>query len=739
MILSPILFALNLGLSSHQGLNDWKAPETTLPKEFVESVRFMLAHGFANPRGGHFSIATIMTSNIWDPSLRETRVRGWITPAKPGQPKTIVLPNGLSYPVIAVIRGADINEGLVEPPPNDRISISDFYYHGYAASACLLLTGNTSLAEKRFPQNNINPLPNTFMGIAYDYLNLRFQRAVEAHMRGDDALAFNDSYALKKDYDAYEQEATRLLGAKYFERLARPELGGDGKPIAFRTLKQIDSLVEDSLRRIQKNGGQAKLEAVLKLPQDQRIIRLIDMLDQVSVRQFSQPGGVDLVADPIVQAIVDIGNDAGPKLIDTIESDKRLTRSVSFGRDFFPERNLQTVRKAAFTALRAISGIDDFQGDDKPLDVVKLRAYWAKYGSMNPAERWLATLADDSRSPSQWLAAAENIVDSRVYVTVAGRYRGYREGLSGPMRGESLRNRANPSVSEILAKRARALFGDRKVLSSDNGRIPLEMCIQLVRWDPKGSLNCLRDVSREIMDFIKKDRNGPFVFEYQGWGLANVIDLRHRLGDTEALTDYADYLIHMPHSWLNGDNFKALRLLAKYPTNPACEKAVYELFAKEGAAWNLKESLLDRSTKIQVKNMLASPLIALKPFRDIAQTLLADRSIVGNVKRIGNMTHLYRDRSDSGGMLADADMKDPSMGADGESMPYRICDQIADTFSRFQWDRGPKFQQYWTVAARDRAIDELVKYLDAFSPKVLESLKYPYDWEIYPPVIIPAK
>jgi hypothetical protein len=737
-MLAHISFVMKIGLVVHQQTMNWVPPETTLPREFVESVKFVLSHGFADPRGGSFSIATIKTSNIWNPTLQETRVRGWILPSKHGQQKIIVLPNGLSYPIVSVIRGADINEGLVEPLQNNEMGMKHSFDSRYSACACLLLTGNTSLAEKQFPLNNINPFPNTFMGISSEYLNRRFHRAVEAHMRGDDVLALADSSTLKRDYFAYEQEATRLLGIKYFENLARPDWGGDGKPIAFRTLNQLDALVADSSRRIQNHESTPSLEAILLLPKDKRIIELLRMLDQVSVRQYSQPGGVDLVVDPVVQAIVDIGNDAGSNLIDTIEFDKRLTRAVSFGRDFFPERNLLTVRNAALSALRAITGIDDFQGDGAALDVKKLRAYWTQYGSMTPSERWLATLADDSQSPRQWLAAAENIVDQRVYVTVAGGFRGYRENVSGPMRGESLRKKVLPSVTDVMANRARMLFGANNKYSSDSARYPLEMCIALARWNPDAALECLKDVSREIVAFAVKERSS-FTFDYQGKYLADVFEIRHQLGDSEALSEYADFLIRMPHHSLSTENCRGIRLLAKYPNHPDCAKAIFELFEKDGSPWNIKESLLVKDSPVQVKYMLASPLIALGPFREVAKRMLSDKTIIGRVWREGKTIHEFTDHSNGTSQISDAELHDPSIVSDGESTPFRICDQFAEMFNRYEWNNAPRFYRYRTIAARDRTIEEIGKYIDEIATKVTQELKSPYNWEISPPLILRNK
>jgi len=54
---------------------------------------------------------------------------------------------------------------------------------------------------------------------------------------------------------------------------------------------------------------------------------------------------------PIVQALEQEGESAVEPLLECFANDDRLTRSVSFGRDFQLERNLIPVARAAQAAL----------------------------------------------------------------------------------------------------------------------------------------------------------------------------------------------------------------------------------------------------------------------------------------------------------------------------------------------------------------------------------------------------
>lgn len=92
-----------------------------------------------------------------------------------------------------------------------------------------------------------------------------------------------------------------------------------------------------------------------------KIAWLIDSLEEVDARQWGQPGGIPLGMDRRVAALIDIGDAAVPALIDTVEKDERLTRSVHFWRDFARSRTVLSVREAALTAVMSILKVRVFE------------------------------------------------------------------------------------------------------------------------------------------------------------------------------------------------------------------------------------------------------------------------------------------------------------------------------------------------------------------------------------------
>ena len=107
---------------------------------------------------------------------------------------------------------------------------------------------------------------------------------------------------------------------------------------------------------------------------------------------------------------------------------------------------------AALVAVQAILHAD-FGGR-----VSEMRAYWQKYKGMKLEDRWYAILADDTAGAGRWREAAANISQPESTTTFSGT--GWRVERAAPtnapvrLRGEPLRGKTNPSVSELLARRA---------------------------------------------------------------------------------------------------------------------------------------------------------------------------------------------------------------------------------------------------------------------------------------------
>jgi hypothetical protein len=247
---------------------------------------------------------------------------------------------------------------------------------------------------------------------------------------------------------------------------AKEKAKGQDRPERFPESK---TLLEQLLRR-QKDGTFANGGEGPKPPADfaawpvqRRITYLIQQLQEVDARQSGQPGGIDLASDPRVAALIEIGDPAVPALIDCIEKDQRLTRSVHFWRDFASSRTVLGVREAALSAVMSILRTTIFEsaatgdnftsrGEDQAKQTAqRLRAYWKIYGKLPFDQRMMSLLTDPKAKPQAWREAAENLANlgekKSISTTVfSGRIEQREPGTPNP----AITNFKNPTVAQAI-------------------------------------------------------------------------------------------------------------------------------------------------------------------------------------------------------------------------------------------------------------------------------------------------
>lgn len=219
-----------------------------------------------------------------------------------------------------------------------------------------------------------------------------FAAMVHAFMQGKDDEAVAHGRFLEKNY-------LKLTGESYPEAL---------------------ELLADLRRR---KAGSAVIAAgeIPALAPERQTAAWIDRLQEVTVLQDGQPGGVDLAEAPEVQALMRIGEPALPALLDCFERDTRLTRSVHFWRAHHPSRTVLGVHEAALTAIMSIlrtefyspgatgSNVSAGGSDRRARLAAELRAYWEKFGKLTFDERMMAVLSDRQADPEARHEAALNL------------------------------------------------------------------------------------------------------------------------------------------------------------------------------------------------------------------------------------------------------------------------------------------------------------------------------------------
>lgn len=373
-------------------------PETKLPQEFVEAAQLLFEQGMADPRGCEYREVEVGVASRWLGDAGLQKVHGWVLPAEPGETQRFaVCWNGLVYPVASVGGKADVRADVEAGIRSQRrfiaregIQVGSLYrlwwlavpeedsvWEGAVTSvkACLLLRlGEGALAQKVWhlwrtdlvlPDRNEREEQDAYLALAVDWSWALFNRAVCAFMRGDDELALISARALVPIQQSIEAEAENRPGSTGRPTLPflwqLPELIAD---LERRAAEQ--ALPEPVLAIAHQHGDVALNDATMdRLWKDlevrypdkgERIALLVCSLDEVGVRQFGQPGWVEFRYSAPVQALIQEGEDAIEPLLQCLENDTRLTRSVHFWRNSDWDRTVRGVQDAACEALQDSSG-----------------------------------------------------------------------------------------------------------------------------------------------------------------------------------------------------------------------------------------------------------------------------------------------------------------------------------------------------------------------------------------------
>ncbi len=723
----------------------FEMPTTTkLPQVFLTATTALFELGLADPRDCEYREVRLGTGDIWHGDGGVLKVHAWVLPIKDGETdksqRFAVAWNGLVYPTVDIGEKSDLtadvaaackaDEDFRADWKRDNPGRGEFYRFRNANSeastlrerellpirACLLLRlGETELAERVWSdwtagmQQNTNDdsihLNDPYMMLAGDWLWARFDRALTAHMRGDDRLALFDARKLS----ALEEPATSIAQKRGFDKSRY------GK---FDFLSPLPKLLADQeRRRAEKPRVHVQLPDGKNFPKRaERIAALIADLDEVGARQWGQPGGVALGGNSIVQALIREGDAAVEPLLQCLEKDDRLTRSVHFHRDFFTSRSLIGVHEAAYDALSGImqesffvpeSTGDDLssrESDHRTALVRAIRADWKKYGRLPQEERWFKMLSDDSEHPERWIEAVENIVQrvdneftpSSIYGGARVDATEYEIGKGPAFRGEALRKKHNPSVADLMAKRLRAIAGGGDDQYSRLLRSSMSLAEALAIWDGKSHLADLRNYADALRArFRESKETAPYL-------IRPIVELCLRqveLGDDGAKDEYAKWVVTVTREQAQFDTERLFEPMWRFADRPAVAKAAEQMFTREGSPWNPMVSTSDANRR---RDHETSPLLGLPVYRNQILRLFDDKSKAGDWDSVSSRFEIDED--------------DPLKPRQGVMVEYRKCDETA---SELSFVAGfPRIELYWPLANRDQAVRKSADILHRYGDRL---------------------
>jgi hypothetical protein len=444
----------------------WTPPKTSLPKSFVDAVGFTFEHGLADPTGGEFHEVTINGNQMWPDKGPKYKVTGWLMPAKGIEKAYVICWNGLPYrnfelgPKIDLAafvkeralkgnRDGEFSRGNSEDvDANDPVTTVGMAY--------LLRLNRSDLAESLAPTKE-HLLNQCCKDLFADIVWFRYNRAVYAYLRNDYSITKEDSRWLVENYESFQDKS---------------------QPVDFNKawLNTYKVLLADAEGRI-KIGNRFAFDPVINagLPIKERVADIIKNLDEAKVHMW-ESDDPNWTGDPIYTAAMETGEPMLDALVDCLEQDQRLTRNDGNHRTLGRVHNLIPVSRLALALILNITSMKAMPRlKDGTTDFTTLRAEIKAIKGLGLAERCFTLLQMDSTSPSQWADAA------RMMMTPPSAPLGSRSKLlpqkdrtskPEPIVAETFRNRTNPSLTELLAKRTLQAIPPKARTTSSQLQIP---------------------------------------------------------------------------------------------------------------------------------------------------------------------------------------------------------------------------------------------------------------------------
>jgi hypothetical protein len=528
--------------------------------------------------------------------------------------------------------------------------------------------------------------------MAGDWAWAMFDRTICAHMRGNEALALATARELARVQPKIEAECAR----RGFRRQPYWDSSRQGKEKPYLDfLEQFPQLLADLERREIEGPRVSVVNVGLTNIADpsKRVAALIHDLDLVQAHQWGQPGGVNLADDPVVSALIQEGDAAVEPILDCLNHDERLTRSVVFGRDFFRDRRVIPVKNAAGTAVQIILHAG-FEGK-----VSEIRAYWNKYKGLKLEDRWYAIL-DDDEARARWQEAAANIVQPTNVTTFPY---GFSMETPAPtnkpvrLRGEILRARTNPTVTELMSRHA------LEVPTNNPGAYDIsascQMALYLMAWDPKAGLSVARTLSKRACTVMQ------YSSQQLGTFVTRLALARAKAGEPQAFDDYAAWIVTTTPAQQGFSLWEWLAPLRSYPTNEMLQAAAEKMFGDTNSAWSRLPW-----KELHGENPAQSDLVKVPAFRLLLVRELGETNVCGSFtwREPGSVDYQITNYQSGGyGAVAFPAGVRPTNGTTGK---LRWCDWIAFSLSNGKYI--PFFNPFAPVEARDAAIEKAKTLLE---------------------------
>jgi len=674
----------------------WTPPTTTLPAEYITAAKQLLGNGLSDPRQAkEFHKVTVNVGDAAWTAYGPVTASGWMM----SDGKHVIAVDGLTYDVVKDLGTATIDDILHPVAEETKLSMLGRGVHAIntnnsALPALLLLRGDVKNAELAYGGTKVQPAVDLYAHFMYRYTMQVAQCLMDR--RDQEAVAWAEKLA--------SVDKVRIANNVNYGKDTVGWRFDDGEGLA---------IFKDVQRRAKQARKPIDLASLKSLSQKDRIAALVDGLDEVSARQMGQPGGTDWFMDPILQELSQEGQASVPALLDALERDERYTRSVSFGRDFFPRRHIQTVKSAAYAALQwvwpASRTADQDMGPDR---VKKLRLMWEEAKLLSPAEQWLAVLKNDAAGDRAWADAARALMAPANKVSI-----GWTSSSNGtaPALMESLRAKHTQEVADVLTKRSLSVTSPIQQ-ASNSGELfvcsnGLTVAHALAKFDLKAAMKTLVQVSHNAITYADAwQKSGEYVKDNLGRSYASVIADRIQGGDPDAAKEFGSWLPRIQfEGFVDPLDFKPLWAA---PENQELQRVASTYFS--GLAKEFKESDNQKFSQksYALRSMIGSPLMQSKVFRSFLVGLIRMDGEIGTCQYMpvaggGNITYSLGNNG-SGSMGLPRGMS--TEGLSTEKVPMSRGDYVAQQLVDLHG--CPSFAIPLPEAKRKAAKEAVIKWLE---------------------------
>jgi hypothetical protein len=438
-------------------------------------------------------------------------------------------------------------------------------------------------------------------------------------------------------------------------------------------MRMLPRMIDDLQRPHVARPPMPDRTALAAMPPSLRLRLLIERLDEIRM----VVGHYAFSDNTFVPAFQTIGPDAIDALLPVIESDPRLTNTLTSGRGW-GHFLVHGVEDAAYSAVSAILHRSFYVSGGRTAQAAAIRAYWNTWRNVTLEEKWYRQLADDHADHHDQVMAALELAQPS-------------PNAAHKLRGDPLRGHAPPSVSALLEKRIDATTDMHDACN---------LADAFHRWDPGPAGPVITRLhARVIADAGTTDKNGSCI--------NNLANMRLASGDPTGIDDYAQWVAGIVPDG-NGVSFLVYAGLAPKPRRPSVTRALDAMF-RDGSIW----LPLDDPTGVHadLSELLTEELLDHPGVNRHALAALADHRSFATLEMPEALRYRVSPHHHGGGVESIIDPSAPHVPPQGTKQTVRVADWIAYRLAHHRTNIS--FQLYWSEPRRDAAIAALAGWVRA--------------------------